>query len=51
MLAHRYGPAMAEGFLHEFSGWVVFLSALGLMFLCHWILRRMPKARLKTPHA
>jgi len=51
MLAHRYGPVMAEGFLHEFSGWVVFLSALGLMFPCHWILRRLRNARLKSSHA
>jgi len=51
MLAHRYGSVMAEGFLHEFSGWAVFVSALGLMFLCHWILRRMRRAGLKTPHA
>ena len=24
MMAHRFGPAAAEGFLHEFSGWVIF---------------------------
>ena len=26
--AHWWGPAAAEGFFHEFSGWVVFMSAL-----------------------
>jgi len=50
MLAHRYGPTTAEGFLHEFSGWVVFVSALVLMFLCHWILRQMGKTRVKAAH-
>ena len=51
MLAHRYGPATAEGFLHEFSGWVIFVSAMILMFLCHWILGRIAKAPAKAIHA
>ncbi len=29
--AHRFGPAAAEGFFHEFSGWVVFVVAFLLM--------------------
>ena len=29
--AHRFGPAAAEGFFHEFSGWAVFLVAFLLM--------------------
>jgi exosortase len=29
--AARYGPAAAEGFFHEFSGWVVFIVAFLLM--------------------
>ena len=32
ILAHRFGSAAAEGFLHEFSGWAIFLVALVLMF-------------------
>jgi exosortase len=38
VLAHRFGATAAEGFLHEFSGWVIFLAALLLMFLSHKIL-------------
>ena len=41
VLAHRFGSVAAEGFLHEFSGWVVFLATLVLIFICHWILRRV----------
>jgi exosortase len=39
VMAHRFGPSTAEGFLHEFSGWIIFLSAILLMFLCHRALR------------
>jgi exosortase len=51
MLAHRYGPSTAEGFLHGFSGWFIFMSALVLMFLCHWILRRIAKTQREAAHA
>jgi len=43
VLAHRFGPTAAEGFLHEFSGWVIFLFALGLMFASYAILRRLAR--------
>jgi exosortase/archaeosortase family protein len=43
MMAHRFGPAAAEGFLHEFSGWVIFLISLLLLFALHWILRHIGK--------
>ncbi|MGB2633594.1 MAG: exosortase A [Candidatus Acidiferrum sp.] len=39
VMAHLFGPSAAEGFLHEFSGWIIFLSAILLMFLCHRMLR------------
>jgi exosortase len=51
MLAHRYGPAAAQGFLHEFSGWVIFMSAVGLMLHSHWILRRLWKTQGEMAHA
>ena len=31
--ARYYGPEAATGFLHTFSGWMVFLFAFGLMFV------------------
>src|ERR1700694_2232462 len=41
ILAHRFGPTAAEGFLHEFSCWGIFLVALVLMFCSYWILGRI----------
>lgn len=29
--AHQFGPEAAEGFFHEFSGWIVFVTAFALM--------------------
>jgi exosortase len=35
ILAHYYGPEAAQGFFHTFSGWLVFLVALAMLFLVH----------------
>jgi exosortase len=43
VLAHKFGPQAAEGFLHQFSGWMVFLGTLVLIFVCHWILGHVAK--------
>ena len=43
LLAHRFGPTAAEGFLHAFSGWVIFVIALVLMLGCHRVLRQIGK--------
>jgi exosortase len=50
-LTFHFGPKAAEGFFHEFSGWIIFLAALVLMFVCHLILRRIGKDRQKMAHA
>lgn len=50
LLTYHFGPRMAEGFFHEFSGWVIFVAALLLMFGCHWLLRKAAGGR-KQIHA
>ncbi len=35
LAAHFVGPAAASGFLHTFSGWLVFVVALGLLVIVH----------------
>src|SRR5690606_30698491 len=39
----RWGIKMAEGFLHDFEGWIVFMGCVGILFLealcLHWLTR------------
>lgn len=41
VLVEWYGPQAAEGFLHLFEGWVLFLVTLILLFIEMWVLSRM----------
>ena len=41
VLAHNFGPGMAHGFMHDFSGWLVFVLGLGLLLLVSWVLGRI----------
>jgi exosortase len=49
--AHYYGSAAAEGFFHEFSGWLVFIAAFALMLLLHRILVLIAPDRRPSPPA
>lgn len=52
ILAHYYGPGAAEGFFHEFSGWMMFLVAfLMILALQRLILRFAPAAPKPSPAA
>lgn len=39
LLGLYWGPDKAEGFFHTFSGWIIFLLALGMLFAAHGVLR------------
>jgi exosortase len=39
LLGLYWGPDRAEGFFHTFSGWVIFILALGMLFGLHRVLR------------
>jgi hypothetical protein len=39
VLAHFAGSAAADGFFHVFAGWLVFMSAVAMMFALQGILR------------
>ncbi|HEX9856828.1 MAG TPA: VPLPA-CTERM-specific exosortase XrtD, partial [Paracoccaceae bacterium] len=51
VLVDSYGIAQAEGFLHFFEGWVIFLACVGILFLMAIVLQRMtpsPKTLAET---
>jgi exosortase D (VPLPA-CTERM-specific) len=43
ILVNYYGIEQAEGFLHDFEGWVVFMSCVGILFLIIWVFARMER--------
>ena len=42
VLAKYWGPEVAEGFFHSFSGWVVFMVSFLGFFALNWMLNRVP---------
>lgn len=44
--AHQFGAAAAEGFLHEFSGWLVFISAFALLLGVQRLIVRVAPPRV-----
>jgi len=45
ILVNFYGIEQAEGFLHDFEGWVIFMACVGVLFILVWIFARMEKRR------
>jgi len=43
ILVNFYGIEQAEGFLHDFEGWVIFMACVGVLFILIWIFARMEK--------
>ena len=41
VVVQHWGVERAEGALHLFSGWVVFLGSLAMLFAFHWLLRTL----------
>lgn len=47
VLSRYYGAGMAEGFIHEFSGWLLFVFGLIILLLLHNILLRVSREEQK----
>src|SRR5215216_5709794 len=45
ILARFYGTEVADGFFHEFSGWVIYVVAFLLLFAFGWLLDHFNPAR------
>jgi exosortase len=51
LVGYKFGPEWAEGFLHLFSGWLIFVAALILLFLVHALLGRIATYSSRKVHA
>jgi len=45
VLVDRFGPAQAQGFLHDFEGWFIFMVCFALLFLEMWLMGRLSGKR------
>lgn len=41
VLVDRFGEEQAEGFLHDFEGWVIFMTCVAILFLEMWLLNKI----------
>jgi exosortase D (VPLPA-CTERM-specific) len=41
VLVEHWGRAMAEGFLHDFEGWVIFMACTAILVIEMWILAKI----------
>jgi len=51
-LVGQWNPDLAQGFYHEFQGWLVFVVALGLLFAVHRVINLIwkPTPSTSIPH-
>lgn len=45
VLVEYYGIEQAEGFLHDFEGWIVFMACVALLIIEIWVLSHVGKER------
>lgn len=41
VLVDNWGISAAEGFLHDFEGWIIFMACAGLLFVLIWLLEKL----------
>jgi len=41
LLVQYWGPDKAQGFFHEFQGWLMFVASLAILYLLHRVLRTL----------
>ena len=51
VLVDNWGQSMAEGFLHDFEGWVVFMACTALLVAEMWLLAKIGKNKLPLREA
>lgn len=48
LVAQYWDPAKAEGFFHEFSGWIIFILSLGMLLLVHRAMSLLDRSEKKA---
>ncbi|MEA3333784.1 MAG: VPLPA-CTERM-specific exosortase XrtD, partial [Pseudomonadota bacterium] len=48
LLYEPFGPKAAEGFFHDFSGWLIFMVTFAILLLEMWLLNKLPGYLPKT---
>ena len=43
IMVEYWGQSMAEGFLHDFEGWAIFMACFAILFLEMWLLMRLSR--------
>ena len=51
VLVDNWGNSMAEGFLHDFEGWVVFMACTALLIAEMWVLAKVGTHKLRLREA
>lgn len=51
IMVEYWGIEMADGFLHDFEGWAVFMSCIAILIVEMWILARIGKDKLPLREA
>jgi exosortase D (VPLPA-CTERM-specific) len=46
VLVDRFGIAQAEGFLHVFEGWIIFVACITILFGLAWVMHRLQGNRM-----
>jgi len=46
ILVENFGIEQAEGFLHAFEGWIIFMACVGILFLEMWLFAKIGGRRL-----
>lgn len=49
LLVNRYGIAQAEGFLHAFEGWIIFMACTAILYGEAWLLQRFASGQRRYP--
>ena len=51
VLVEYGGPGQAEGFLHDFEGWIIFMGCMAILILEMWVLAGVGKDKLSLSEA